>query len=59
MAQKNAAPDKRQAALMKSHGYDPRYFTVIRDLNFTMFIKDRRDGTVHIIDKNVGRICRK
>lgn len=52
MAQKNAAPDKRQAALMKSHGYDPRYFTVIRDLNFTMFIKDRRDGTVHIIDKN-------
>ena len=51
MAQKNAAPDKRQAALIKARGLDPRYYTVMRELNYTLFIRDRRDGTVKIIDK--------
>lgn len=51
MAQKNAAPDKRQAEIIRARGYDPRFFAVIRELNYTMFIKDRRDGTVKIIDK--------
>lgn len=51
MAQKNAAPTKLQAELLKRHGLDPRYYTVMRELNYTMFIKDRRDGTVKIIDK--------
>ena len=32
-------------------GLDPRYFTVMRELNYSLFIKDRRDGTVKIIDK--------
>lgn len=54
MAQKNAAPDKRQAALIWAHGLDPRYYTVMRELNYSVFLKDRRDGSVKIIDK--GRI---
>ena len=51
MAQKNAAPDKRQAQIIKSRGLDPRYYTVMRELNYSMFLKDRRSGTVRIIDK--------
>lgn len=51
MAQKNAAPDKRQAAIIKNHGLDPRCYTVVRELNFSLFIKDRRDKTIKIIDK--------
>lgn len=52
MAQKNAAPDKRQAQIIKNHGLDPRYYTVVRELNFSLFIQDRRDKTIKIIDKN-------
>ena len=51
MKQKNVAPNKQQAALLRAHGLDPRYYTIMRELNFTLFIKDRRDGTVKIIDK--------
>ena len=51
MKHKNAAPNKQQAALLRARGLDPRYYTIMRELNFTLFIKDRRDGTVKIIDK--------
>lgn len=49
--QKNASPNKRQAELIRQAGCDPRYYTVIRDLINTMMIRDRRDGTVHVLDK--------
>lgn len=52
MVQKNAAPNKQQAALIRARGLDPRYYTVMRELNYSIFLKDRRDGTVKIIDKN-------
>lgn len=52
MAQKNTAPNKLQADLLRRRGLDPKYYTVMRELNYTLFIKDRRDGTVKIIDKS-------
>ena len=51
MKQKNARPNKRQAELLRLAGCDPRYYTVVRDLINTMMIRDRRDGTVHVLDK--------
>lgn len=55
MAQKNAAPDKRQRALIRAHGLDPKYYTVMRELNYSMFLRDRRDGIVKLIDKKSMR----
>lgn len=52
MAKKNAAPNKQQAALIRARGLDPRYYVVTRELNFSFFIKDIRDGSTKIIDKN-------
>lgn len=53
MAQKKyPPPNKKQAALIKYRGYDPRYYVVMKELNFSLFIKDIRDGTVKIIDKS-------
>lgn len=52
MAQKKyPAPNKNQAAIIKHHGLDPKFFTVMRELNFSLFLKDIRDGSVKIVDK--------
>ena len=51
MAQKNAAPNHRQAQIIRYRGLDPKYYTVVRELNFSLFIQDRRDKTIKIIDK--------
>ena len=52
MAQKNAAPNHRQAQIIRNHGLDPKYYTVMRELNFSLFIQNRRDKSIKIIDKN-------
>lgn len=52
MAQKKyPAPNKNQAAIIKARGLEPKYYTVMRELNYTLFLKDIRDGSVKIIDK--------
>lgn len=52
MAQKKyPPPNKNQAALIRHRGYEPKYYVVMRALNFSLIIKDIRDGTVKIIDK--------
>lgn len=51
MAQKNAAPNKLQAEQMRLNGLDPRCFTVIKELNRSMIIKNRFTKEVKMIDK--------
>lgn len=51
MAQKNATPSKAQAEIIRRNDLDPRYFTVIKDLNHSMIIKNRFTGEVKLIDK--------
>lgn len=49
--QKNATPNKEQAEIIRRAGLNPVYYTVVRNLNNSMIIRDRRDGSVQIIEK--------
>jgi len=51
MVQKNATPNKRQKALIKSRGLNPDDYTVLKELNYSLFLIDRRYKTIKIIDK--------
>lgn len=49
--QKNATPNKRQLDLIKKRGLNPDNYTVLRELNYSLFLIDRRYKTVKILDK--------
>lgn len=49
--QKNAAPNKRQRVLLRSRGMNPDDYLVIKELNYSLFLIDRRTKTIKIIDK--------
>ena len=49
--QKNATPNKRQRDLIKKRGLNPDNYTVLRELNYSLFLIDRRDKTIKILDK--------
>lgn len=49
--QKNATPNKKQKAIIRSRGLDPDNYTVLKELNYRIFLIDRRTKTVKIIDK--------
>ena len=47
------APNRLQKDILKRHGLDWRYYMVKRELNYSIFFVDRRDGSVKIIDKRM------
>ena len=49
--QKNAKPNKNQKALIKKRGLNPDNYTVLRELNYSLFLIDRRDKTIKMLDK--------
>lgn len=51
MAQKNAKPNKNQKRLIESRGLIPENYTVLKELNYALFLIDKRDGTIKIINK--------
>ena len=51
MAQKNATPNKNQKRLIISRGLNPDNYTVLKELNYSLFLIDRRDKTIKIINK--------
>lgn len=51
MAQKNASPNNRQKQLIRSRGLNPNNYTVVKELNYTLFLKDKRFGIIKIINK--------
>ena len=51
MAQKNAAPNKDQARVIKANGLTPIEWVVMEELNHSMIIKHRITHEVKLIDK--------
>ena len=49
--QKNATPNKNQKVLIKKRGLDPDNYTVLKELNYSLFLIDRRDKTIKVLDK--------
>ena len=51
MAQKNATPNKNQKKLILSRGLNADNYTVYKELNYVLFLIDKRDKTIKIINK--------
>ena len=51
MAQKNATLNKNQKVLIRRMGLDPDHYTVLKELNYALFLIDRRDKSIKIINK--------
>ena len=51
MAQKNATPDKDQAQTIVRAGLNPMYWTVVKDLRYSMIICNRETKEVRMIGK--------
>lgn len=49
--QKNTTPNKSQKKIIRSRGLDPDNYTVLKELNYSIFLIDRRTKTIKIIDK--------
>lgn len=51
MAQKNASPNKNHKRMILSRGLNPDNYTVLKELNYSLFLIDKRDKTIKIINK--------
>jgi hypothetical protein len=51
MAQEYAVPNKRQKQLIKKRGLNPENYVVLRELNYALFLIDKRFKTIKVIDK--------
>lgn len=51
MAQKNATPCKQQLETIKKNGLNPAFFIVLKDLQYSMIVKNRFTGEVRVINK--------
>lgn len=49
--QKNTTPNKSQKKIIRLRGLDPDNYTVLKELNYSIFLIDRRTKTIKIIDK--------
>ena len=49
--QKRTPPTKEQAAHIRAAGYNPDDYTVLRELQFSLFIRHRASGAVKMISK--------
>ena len=51
MAQKNATPSKVQAEIMKQNGLDHLFWTVVKEFNYSMIVRNRITGEIKVINK--------
>lgn len=51
MKQRGEKPTKLQAELLRRRGLDPRYYMILRELNYSVFIIDIRDNTIKLLEK--------
>ena len=51
--QKRTTPTDSQAAYIRRAGLAPHEFTVIKELNYTLFIRHRVTGEVKMISKGI------
>ena len=51
MKQKNATPSSEQAETLRNNGLNRLEWTVVRDLNNSMIVRNRFTGEFKVIDK--------
>ena len=55
MAQKNATPNRRQQALIRSNGLEPAEWTVSKELRGSLIIRHRVTGEYKLLPKGSGK----
>ena len=51
MAQKNATPNREQAAILRRNGLDPHYWTIVKELHLTLIVRNRVTYEVKLVNK--------
>ena len=51
MMQKNASPTREQRQIMERHGLKPRWWTVLRNLNHNLIVKNKLTGEIKYLEK--------
>ena len=51
MAQKNASPTREQKQIMERYGLKPVCWTVLRNLNHNLIVKNKFTGEVRYLEK--------
>lgn len=51
MAQKNATPTKEQQELLKAHGLNPLFWTIVKDLMDSVIVRNRLSGEFKLLSK--------
>ena len=51
MKQKNATPSREQAEILRKNGLNRMEWTVVKDLNNSMIVRNRFTGEFKVIDK--------
>lgn len=51
MKQKNASPTKEQAEVLRRNKKNPALYVVVRDLPYSLIIKNRETGEFDVIKK--------
>lgn len=51
--QKRTTPTDSHAAYIRRAGFSPHKYTVIKELNYTLFIRHRVTGEVKMISKGI------
>lgn len=52
--QKNATPTKAQQEVMRANGLAPRDWTVVRDFNYSMIVRNRTSEEYRVIEKHTN-----
>lgn len=51
MAQKNATPTVEQSKVLANNGLRPEVWTVVKDLQYSMIVRNRITGEFRVINK--------
>ena len=51
MAQKNATPSREQQEILRRNYLDPLHWTIVRDLRYSMIIRNRQSGETRVVCK--------
>lgn len=51
MAQKNATPTVEQSKVLANNGLRPEVWTVVKDLQYSMIVRNRITGEFRVVNK--------
>ena len=51
MVQKNASPTREQRQIMERHGLKPKWWAVVKSLNYNLIVRNKLTGEFRYLEK--------